>query len=263
MNGSPARTLVAAAASLAVALLLFVGALVRAIAPGTGGPAALAAEPAPLQDEMAAAADRSLTMDALLLAVENDPFEAERRRPASRYRLPGNIEPPPPPPPPPLPDFRVAGTAVTPSGGFAIVHIGDAAPRVLEVGEYLAGFRLQHVAAESITMTNDEREVTLLVPDPAARAALPAPVQRGRGGQVQGRQGAFTRQDAQLLQALLQRARQQGATPQSLQQIQRLVEQEGVAAMAGMDIQIQNGNLVIRRRASPDTVPGARQPPDL
>jgi hypothetical protein len=261
MNGSPARTLIAASASLAVALLLFVGALVRAIAPGTGGPVVAATEPAPPQDEMAAAADRSLTMDALLLAVENDPFEAERRRPASRYRLPGNVEPPPPPPPPPLPDFRVAGTAVTPSGGFAIVHIGDAPPRVLEVGEYLAGFRLQHVAAESITMTNDEREVTLLVPEPAARAALPAPAQRGRG-QMQGRQGAFNMQEAQLLQALLQRARQQGATPQSLQQIQRLAEQNGVAAMAGMDIQIQDGNLVIRRRANPDTVPGARQPPD-
>jgi hypothetical protein len=261
MNGSPARTLVAAAAAFAVALLLFAGVVVRALAPAapvTGPGPGEAAEP---QSE-ATAADRSLTMDALLLAVENDPFEAERRRPASRYRLPGDVDPPPPPPPPPLPDFRVAGTAVTPGGGFAIVHVGDAPPRVLEVGEYLAGFRLQHVAAESITMANNEREVTLLVPGPAATVALPTPMQRGRGAQTQGRQGAFSMQEAQLLQALLQRARQQGATPQSLQQIQRLAEQNGVAAMAGMDIQIQNGNLVIRRRASPDTVPGGRQPPD-
>jgi hypothetical protein len=273
MNGSTSRALVVAALAFTAALFVFGSALVRALASDA------VTEPAPPSaadtTDGGAPAERPLSADALMLAVENDPFLPDRSRPAARYRLPGDVDPPPPPPPPPppaLPDFRVSGTAVLPQGGFAVLGIGDAPPRVLAIGEYLGGYMLAGVTAETATMKNDEREITLLVPGPSARpaaAAAAAAAPRGPGagrGMQQGRQAAPPPNpreqalQAEMLDALLRRAQADGATPQMLQAIERLVQQRGIQNVGTMDVQIQNGTMTFRTRTPPDTSSTPRTP---
>jgi hypothetical protein len=275
MNYSASRALVVAALAFTVALFVFGSALVRALASdaGTEPPA-----PPSVADttDGGAPAERPLGADALMLAVENDPFQPDRSRPAARYRLPGDVDPPPPPPPPPppaLPDFRVTGTAVLPQGGFAVLGIGDAPPRVLAIGEYLGGYMLAGVTSETATMKNDEREITLLVPGPSARpaAAAAAAAPRGPGagagrGMQQGRQAAPPPNpreqalQAEMLDALLRRAQADGATPQMLQAIERTIQQRGIQNIGTMDVQIQNGTMTIRTRTPPDTSSTPRTP---
>jgi hypothetical protein len=275
MTPSGRPVLYAAAAACTVAALVFANALGRAFDTGPPGPATPPGTPA---DTAAANSpdERPLSMDAIMLAIENDPFQPERTRSARRYRLPGDVDlppPPPPPVPPPPPDFRIVGTAVTPDGGFAVMGVGDAPARVLAIGDYLAGYRLERVAAESALMKNDEREITLTVPGPspdvaaaagpqrAGRQAMPErPGMQNRPGQQNPREALM---QAQLLEALLERARAQGANPQMLQTLQRLLEQRGIEGMRDMDVQIQGGNMTIRRRMPPDSVPAPeRRPPN-
>jgi hypothetical protein len=276
MNHSTSRALIVSAVAFTVALFVFGSALVRALASDT------VTEPPPTPSaadttDGAEPAERPLSADALMLAVENNPFQPDRSRPAARYRLPGDVDPPPPPPPPPppaLPDFRVTGTAVLPQGGFAVLGIGDAPPRVLAIGEYLGGYMLAGVTSETATMKNDEREITLLVPGPSARPAAAAPAAaapRGPGagagrGMQQGRQAtpqANPREQAlqaELLDALLRRAQADGATPQMLQAIERMIQQRGIQNIGTMDVQIQNGTMTIRTRTPPDTSSTPRTP---
>jgi hypothetical protein len=279
MTYSTSRALVVAALAFTVALFVFGSALVRALASD-----AVTEPPAPPSaadtTDGGEPAERRLSSDALMLAVENDPFQPDRSRPAARYRLPGDVDPPPPPPPPPppaLPDFRVTGTAVMPDGGIAVLGIGDAPPRVLAIGEYLGGYMLAGVTSETATMKNDEREITLLVPGPSARpaaAAAAAAATRGPGagaarGMQQGRQAAPPPPNpreqalqAEVLDALLRRAQADGATPQMLQAIERMIQQRGIQNIGTMDIQIQNGTMTIGTRTPPDTssTPRTRRP---
>jgi hypothetical protein len=263
MNGSTSRALVAAAVAFTIALFVFGSAVVRAfviddvVVPGSG------VDGADADSADATGADRPLSLDALMLAIENDPFHPERTRPPVRYRLPGDVDPPPPPelpPPPPLPDFRVTGTAVTPEGGFAVMQLGDAPPRVLAIGEYLAGYQLARVTAETATMQNEQREITLIVPGPATRPVAVAPPQRPtpQTRQQMSREQAI--QQAQLVQQILQRARADGATPQMLQAIERLIAQRGIDNLGNMEVQIQGGTMSIRTRTPPDTSSTSRLP---
>lgn len=119
-------------------------------------------------------AERPLTMDALQLAIDNDPFQESRRRPPERYRMPGDpIEDAGPPPPPPPPPFQVLGIAQLPGGGgSAIMQVEDAPPRVVSVGESLFGYTLDRVEGEVATLSGQGRTLTLTVaqasPNPAA-----------------------------------------------------------------------------------------------
>lgn len=270
MNRIPGRALAGAALAFAAALVVFVSALGRALAPVDAGAAPVGvpgSEPA----DSASAPRPPLGADALMLAVENDPFSPGRTRPGQRYRLPGDVDPPPPPeppPPPPLPDFRVSGTVVTPDGGLAVIRIGDGASRVLSIGDYLGGYRLERVTAETATLRNDERELTLLVPGPAAQpmaSAAPQPQRgAGRGPGMMGRQQQNPREQAaraELLEALLARARADGATPQQLQAIQRMVEQRGIENMGNVEVQIQGGTMTLRTRTSPPDTSSTSRPP--
>jgi hypothetical protein len=264
---SPSRALIAAAALLAVALFVFGSALVRAIIVEPVLAADADTHASPVQAVADSHREEPLGMDELLAALDNDPFQPDRRRAPVRYRLPGDVDPPPPPPPPappPVPDFRVAGTAVAPEGGFAVMRIGEGQTRVLAVGEYMAGYRLERVSAGSVIMKNDAHEVTVSVPGPSASVAAarpaappgraPAPAQRPQ----QSREMSV--EQAAMLNALLERARAQGATPQMLQALQRMIQERGLDAMGGMDIQIQGGGMSISPRR-PDTTSVPLQPP--
>ena len=219
----------------------FVGAL--SIEPLPQAPAT-AAEPAP---PATATNDEGLTSDALMLAVDHDPFRPDRQRSPERYHLPGDEPPPPPAPPPqlpPPPPFRLIGTALTPTGGIAIIEIENTT-RVIEVGESLLNYRLTSVEAERATMTGTEQEVQL--PLVRAVANVNASATRGRGPQPPpGRNNA-----AQTAREMLDKIRESGGalTPQMLEMIQRLQAE-------GREVQIQTqgggrGGVMIRTR--PDT----------
>jgi hypothetical protein len=250
---SPSRPLLAAAIALAVALFVFGSALARAITTAPASPEESYAQPP--ADDAVVYGEEALTMDELVDALERDPFQPDRQRPPTRYRLPGDVDPPPPPPPPappPVPDFRVAGTAVSPEGGFAVMRVGDGPVRVLAVGEYLGGYQLDRVSSASATMKNEDREVTVTVPGPAfnAAAAAPtaprAPAQRGPA-QRQQQAREMTAEQAAVMTRLLESAREQGATPAMLQALQRMIQERGIDNMGTMDIQIQGSGITIRR----------------
>jgi hypothetical protein len=248
---TPSRPLLAAAIALAVALFVFAGALARAVT--TQPVTAAGPHTKPPGDDAVVYGEEALTMDELVDALERDPFQPDRRRPSFRYRLPGDVDPPPPPPPPqppPVPDFRVAGTAVSQEGGYAVMRVGDGPVRVLAVGEYLGGYQLDRVSSTSATMKNDDGEVTVTVPGPAfsAAAELPAarmPAQRGPAQRPQQAR-EMTAEQAAAMTRILENAREQGATPAMLQAIQRMIQERGIENMG--EIQIQGGGMTIRRR---------------
>jgi len=261
MNGSPGRGLIAAAALFTVALFVFGTTLVRALDPAPG----IQAAPTPgSRPEPAVPAtsneDGSLTMDALLLAVDNDPFTPERTRSGERYRLPGDVDPEPPPAPPeppPVPQFRLSGTVVTSEGGLALIQVGEDAPRMLTVGEFMQGYRLTNVTAAGATMANDERELQLRVPSPSRVAQAPAAPQRGAN--ARGRPSVDPRQ----LQQLVERARASGATPQMLESLMRMVQERGLTNIDQMEVgpngfSFRSGNTDVRSatrvRVVPDTM---------
>jgi len=104
----------------------------------------------------------------LAVAVENDPFHPERRRPAERFRLPGEAEPS---------DtlaagngaaasMRLLGTAVLAEGrGFAMYQAGAETPRLVRVGETVGELTLKRVdQGRAVFRTRAGRAIELRVP---------------------------------------------------------------------------------------------------
>lgn len=163
-----------------------------------------AAEDAASEPPITQPPELALTMDALRLAVDADPFQPERRRHPDRYLLPGErLSDEPAPEPPPLPPFRIVGTAVSPAGNLALIQVEDLPPRVLGVGESLLGYVLERVDGEFATMTGPQRSVTL----PVTKMVLAdANAGRGRAARGRGQQQRGNDPGRQLEEA---RARQQ------------------------------------------------------
>lgn len=131
---------------------------------------------------------RPLTMDALQLAIDNDPFREDRQRPPERYRMPGDaIEPQGPPPLPPPPPFQVLGIAQSPGGGLAVMQIADSPPRVVSVGESLFGYTLDRVEGEVATLSGQGRILTLTVAQASPTPVLLEEDAEGRGRRSRGR----------------------------------------------------------------------------
>lgn len=258
MNGSPARVLIGAAVAFTVALFVFGSALVRALGYVPVLPQDTAPAPAAPAD---AGAPQPLDTNALLLAVENDPFQPDRQPPAQRYRLPGDVEPEPPPPPPmrPIPEFLLSGTMVVGDGGAALIQVGDDPARLLFVGASMAGFRLTRVMPQAAIMSDGERELALYVPAPAQTIVAEAeqdPRSRRRQSQQQQRQQADRERQQEMrmqqIGQLLERAQQTGTSPQMLQALERALLQN----RDGMqNVQISpDGRVIFRTRTVPDTI---------
>jgi hypothetical protein len=260
MTRSPNRALIGAAAAFTVALFVFGSALVRAL--GFGADDTLAPRAATETPSAASNSSDGLDTDALMLAVENDPFQPDRTRPAERYRMPGDVEPEepaPPPPPPPVPDFRLVGTVVFgPENGTAAIAVGDADPRMMNVGETVMGYRVIAVTPQTATVSNGEREILLRVPAPSSALASSGRAgANGRAGPGGGRAGAQpgrTPQQQAQLQQLLQRAAQSGAPPQILQQLERLMATGNAAGM--LDAMKMMESMSTREDVMEFTIPG-------
>ncbi len=104
----------------------------------------------------------------LAAAVENDPFHPERRRPADRFRLPGEATPSET-----LTaaggaaaSMRLLGTAVLPEGrGFAMYQAGAETPRLVRVGETVGELTLKRVEqGMAVFRTRAGRAIELRVP---------------------------------------------------------------------------------------------------
>jgi hypothetical protein len=186
-----------------------------------------------------------LSTDALMLAVEHDPFRPDRQRSPERYRMPGEEEPvppEPPPPPPPPPPFRLIGTAVSPTGSVAVIEVENSS-RMLEIGEELLGYRLTAVEPERATMESSEQRVDLPLTSSLAAAAGTREQRRNNARQQQDRAAA-----AEAARELIERIRQSGGnvTPQMLEQLRRL-QTEG----RNIGVEVEAGRFMIRTR--PDT----------
>lgn len=232
MTSSPSRALIGAALVFSIALFAFGRALVRAIDVDTGTPEPL---PAFTPVEQGGEDEPGLTREALMLAVESDPFRPERTRAPERYRLPGEEEPAPPPaepPLPPAPDFQLNGTVVFDGGGMALIELEDDA-RLVNVGEVVSGYRLSSVTSRGAVLENPFRSITLEVAGPQQRVAANADGdddddddegRRRRGRESDDRQETVQRR---LMQQLIQRARQGGASPEQMEMIQRMMQSGG------------------------------------
>ena len=106
----------------------------------------------------------------LAAAVGRDPFHPERRRPAVRFRLPGEALPGDSATRSPTPTgpFLLIGTAVlSQGGGFAMCQWGAEAPKLVRVGERVGGLTLKLVARGQATFVDaGGRTVELRVPRP-------------------------------------------------------------------------------------------------
>jgi hypothetical protein len=90
----------------------------------------------------------------LLVAVEKDPFQADRRRPGQRYRAAADLANTPAPARDTTPPVELIGTAVSPDGGFAVCALNGSGPRIVRVGQRLGDWTLSRVtkgAAEFAT----------------------------------------------------------------------------------------------------------------
>ncbi|HEX2092399.1 MAG TPA: hypothetical protein VHG28_08355 [Longimicrobiaceae bacterium] len=134
----------------------------------------------------APAADPGALHRLVLRTVARNPFRADRSRPAGRYRLPGTGVPAPaltppsagaagvqpsaaPPPRAPLPHFRLLGVAALAGGrGIAAIQVSGSTPRVVNVGDSIAGFRLVAVSSTEARLAGPD--TTLLI-----RSSQPAP----------------------------------------------------------------------------------------
>ncbi|MCZ6477071.1 MAG: hypothetical protein O6851_01980 [Gemmatimonadetes bacterium] len=143
-------------------------------------------------------------------AVNQDPFQPDRRAPARRYVLPGQrvivteVETERPE----APSFRVVGAARIGQGGLVLVQVDDGdLPIAVSVGESIEGYRVESVTDEGATLTAEGGSWALAVVEP--REERPS-----RNNRSNNNRGRNTRQQAaevdvagqieQLLQSGLQ-----------------------------------------------------------
>ncbi len=106
--------------------------------------------------------------EVLAAAIDEDPFHPERRRPATRFRFPGEA----------LsagdsahgvsmaPSFILIGTAVLPEGrGFAMCQWAGDAPKLVRIGEHIGDLTLHSVAqGKAVFFTAAGKRLEVQVP---------------------------------------------------------------------------------------------------
>ena len=141
--------------------------------------------PAAAEAPRAAGADPARLHRLVLETVSRNLFRPERARPPGRYRPPGASAPAPasgttspgvatapvpqaPPPRPPLPQFRLVGTVALGGGkGLAAIQVSGTSPRVVNVGDSIAGFRLEAVAPTEARLRGADTSLVIRSSSPA------------------------------------------------------------------------------------------------
>jgi hypothetical protein len=109
------------------------------------------------------AADSARIPEVLVLsAVSRDPFRPDRQRPSERYLLPSERRPAMLLQRPVL-QVRLIGTVMGPGGGAAALQQPGRAPRMLEVGDSIDGYRLLRVEAGSAALQGPDTTITVRV----------------------------------------------------------------------------------------------------
>jgi hypothetical protein len=108
----------------------------------------------------------TLSRQAITRAAGAAPFDPERQPPTQRYRLPGELmveasESSDPDEGPPVPQLRLLGTIAGPGGGIAVIQEGGERPRVLAIGQTIAGYQVAAVQEEAVTMSSGGWEISL------------------------------------------------------------------------------------------------------
>ncbi|MGD8277653.1 MAG: hypothetical protein PVH00_06485 [Gemmatimonadota bacterium] len=226
------RGTIVAMSALVVALLVFGAALARALTlepvlprapvqtpsepPGAGEPTAGPLVPS----------EAKLSAGDIALAVDHDPFQPDRTRPAP-YRLPGEDVPvvASAPEMPPAPEFLVTGVVQDGEGGIALIQLPDQTSQVIGIGESVLGYRLERVGATSATMVGNGRTLQLELTSAAAQSG-DSRNSRSTQSQAEALREALQRRG---LPALLQAQR----SGMSQEQIQELMQQMGGRGRGG------------------------------
>jgi hypothetical protein len=247
MIRTPDRTLVSAVSAFAVAGLLFAFTLVRAVTvdetPADEPYAMSGTRPVPQDDspvEARVPSQGRLSSEALRLAVDNDPFQADRTPPPP-YRMPGEneesvvVERPAPPPPPP---FQLLGTVSMPEKSVALLQVEDATPQIVTVGEAVMGYTLKTVEMTSATLTSRSgEELRLAVSPPSASPARASGRNSGRGqrGNARGNSRAQDLRETAIKNAI-DRLRQQNAAPEVIERLMQQLNGRGDSPEAVIEI---------------------------
>ena len=158
----------------------------------TPGGAAPGRAPLGLEARVVEATSPRLPRAELERAVNQDPFQPDRRAPARRYVLPGQrvivteVETERPE----APSFRVVGAARIGQGGLVLVQVDDGdLPIAVSVGESIEGYRVESVTDEGATLTAEGGSWALAVVEP--REERPS-----RNNRSSNNRGRNTRQQA-------------------------------------------------------------------
>lgn len=110
--------------------------------------------------------DSVSTESIILAAITRDPFRSDRKRPASRYRLPGDRPAARPPGvAPPYARLRLLGTAVVPGGRpLAAIDVPGVSPRIVHLGEVVQGLELVEVSRGTATLAGEDTTLVLRLP---------------------------------------------------------------------------------------------------
>jgi len=177
-TGKVAGTLGLAGGVLVLGVALARAVLVDPVPPPEAGPAVdleeqgaqevMASEPSP---------PPALSRQAISRAAGAAPFDPERQPPAQRYRLPGEpmveaSESSDPDEGPPVPQLRLLGTIAGPGGGIAVIQEGGERPRVLAIGQMIAGYQVAAVQEEVVTMSSGGWEISLTLEEGGTAVAV-------------------------------------------------------------------------------------------
>lgn len=110
--------------------------------------------------------DSVSTESIILAAITRHPFRSDRKRPASRYLLPGDRRAARRPGvPTPYARLRLLGTAVVPGGKrLAAFEVPGTPPRVVHLGDTVQGLELVEVNRGTATLSGEDTTLVLRLP---------------------------------------------------------------------------------------------------
>jgi hypothetical protein len=149
----------AALGALALALALLGAAVRGAVRIDPLPDSVTAAAPATIPDPIRSPAPAA---QAVLAAVERDPFSPDRRPPADRYRMPGEAPAAATARGTGAPVIQLHGVVLLPSGGgMAALYAAGRSAQVVRVGQTFEGYRLVRVGPGEAVLEGPDDTLTL------------------------------------------------------------------------------------------------------